>query len=289
MERVQARARSSARLELLRGLRAERYATASHVGALLETAERAGRALRGWLAPRLSTLAGAGAVCALVPAVQLSSETVRYAEIGFTVLFVILSLSLHEAAHAWTAWKCGDPTAKDLGRITLNPLPSIDPIMTVIMPLWLAAMGLPAFGGAKPVPVSYHRLHHPLRDMMLVAIAGPLTNLLLGVVFMLGWKAAAYYGGYPSGSLLLNVLGFSMMANLVLAAFNMLPIPPLDGSRVMTWLLPASLRDPYTQFERFGLFIVFGVWFFVPGVKRFVFSGVNQLEALLDFLTGGVW
>lgn len=250
---------------------------------------RVATGLRAWFAPRATTLLGAAAVCAFAPAVELSGETVRYVEVAFIVVFVILSLSLHEAAHAWTAWKCGDPTAKDLGRVTLNPLPSIDPFMTVILPLWLAWMGLPAFGGAKPVPVSYHRLRHPLRDMMVVAIAGPLTNVALGLVFMLAWKFAAYGGGYAKGSLLLNVLEYSMVANLALAAFNMLPIPPLDGSRVMAWLLPGPLREPYVQLERFGLLLVIGVWYFVPGVKRAVFMGVNELESWVHWLTGGVW
>lgn len=250
---------------------------------------RAVAGLRAWLAPRATTLFGAAAACAVLPAVELSGDTVRYVEIAFTVVFVILSLSLHEAAHAWTAWKCGDPTAKDLGRITLNPLPSIDPIMTVILPLWLASMGLPAFGGAKPVPVSYHRLRHPLRDMAIVAIAGPLTNVALGILFMVAWKLAVYTGGYAKGTLLLNVIEFSLIANFALAAFNMLPIPPLDGSRLMAWLLPAPLREPYVRLERFGLLLVIGVWYFVPGAKRLVFAGINQLQDWANWVTGGAW
>jgi len=162
--------------------------------------KRASASLRAWFAPRATTLLGAAAACAVVPAVELSEDSFRYIQIAFIVVFVILSLSIHEAAHAWTAWKCGDPTAKELGRVTLNPLPSIDPIMTIVLPLMLASMGLPAFGGAKPVPVNYHRLRHPLRDMMIVAIAGPLSNIALGIVFMLAWKFAVYSGAYGKGT-----------------------------------------------------------------------------------------
>jgi len=259
------------------------------VNACTDRLRAAARALREGLATRWTVLAGAGAVAALAPAFQLDGEDVRYAEIAFVIVFVILSLSLHEAAHAWTAWKCGDPTAKDLGRITLNPLPSIDPFMTILLPLWLVWMGLPAFGGAKPVPVSYHRLRHPARDMMLVALAGPVTNFVLAAVFLLAWKAAIYLGGYAPGSLLDHVLRYSLMANLVLAAFNMLPIPPLDGSRVMAWLLPDSMRESYRSLERFGLLILIGVWYFVPGVKSVVFSGVRQMRDFLDMATGGPW
>jgi Zn-dependent protease len=251
--------------------------------------KRAAAGLRTWFAPRATTFLGAAAFCAVVPAVELSEDSFRYIQIAFTVVFVIMSLSIHEAAHAWTAWKCGDSTAKDLGRVTLNPLPSIDPIMTIVMPLMLASMGLPAFGGAKPVPVNYHRLRHPLRDMMIVAIAGPLSNIALGVVFMLAWKCAVYSGAYGKGTLLVNVVEYSLLANLVLAAFNMLPIPPLDGSRVMAWLLPSALREPYVQLERFGMLLVLGVWYLVPGVKNGVYMGVNQLQDWLNWVTGGRW
>lgn len=253
-----------------------------HVRALFDT-------LRAAFAQRWTSLAGVGALCAFAPALQLSDSSVRYVQIAMIVIFVILSLSLHEAAHAWTAWKLGDSTAKDLGRVTLNPLPSIDPIMTVIVPLVLAASGLPAFGGARPVPVSYHRLRNPLRDMMLVALAGPATNFLLAGVFMVGWKLAVFEGGYRQDDLLVQVLSWSMYANLILAAFNMLPVPPLDGSRVMAWLLPSGIRESYVNLERFGLFLVLGVWYFIPGVKSVVTTGMLQMRDLLNWLSGGSW
>ncbi|MCA9764764.1 MAG: site-2 protease family protein, partial [Gemmatimonadetes bacterium] len=114
--------------------------------------------------------------------------------------FLILSLGIHEAAHAFVAWRCGDSTAKDLGRMTLDPLPHIDPMMTVLVPglMWFMSGGTMMFGGAKPVPVDYRRLRHPLRDMMYVALAGPISNFLLALVFLLVWKLLVYRFGFTS-------------------------------------------------------------------------------------------
>jgi Zn-dependent protease len=242
------------------------------------------------LRPHSPTLCAAALCAAAAP--QLGSGSIEILQIAFVVVFVVISLALHEAAHAWVAWKCGDPTAKDLGRITLNPLPSIDPFMTIILPGMLLLMGMPAFGGAKPVPVSYHRLRHPLRDMMLVALAGPATNFLLSIVFLLGLKVAFYLGAYQQGDLLFEVLQFSLYANLALTTFNLIPVPPLDGSRVMAWLLPPGLREPYQQLERFGLFLIFALVALlrmVPGLNGMILSGSRQLFDFVDLLTGGAW
>ena len=242
------------------------------------------------LRPHSPTLCAAALCAAAAP--QLGSGSIEILQIAFVVVFVVISLALHEAAHAWVAWKCGDQTAKDLGRITLNPLPSIDPFMTIILPGMLLLMGMPAFGGAKPVPVSYHRLRHPLRDMMLVALAGPATNFLLSIVFLLGLKVAFYLGAYQQGDLLFEVLQFSLYANLALTTFNLIPVPPLDGSRVMAWLLPPGLREPYQQLERFGLFLIFALVALlrmVPGLNGMILSGSRQLFDFVDLLTGGAW
>lgn len=238
------------------------------------------------------TLCAAALCAAAFHSAQLGSESIELLQIAFVVVFVVISLALHEAAHAWVAWKCGDPTAKDLGRITLNPLPSIDLFMTIILPGMLMLMGMPAFGGAKPVPVSYHRLRHPLRDMMLVALAGPATNFLLAIVFLLGLKVAYYMGAYRQGDLLFEVLQFSLYANLALTTFNLIPVPPLDGSRVLAWLLPPGLREPYEQLERYGLFLVFALVALlrmVPGLNGLILSGSRQLFDFVDLLTGGAW
>ena len=191
-----------------------------------------------------------------------------------SIILLIISLSIHEAAHGWVALRCGDPTARDLGRITLNPIPHIDPFMTLILPamLYYLSGGRVMFGGAKPVPVSFHRLRHPWRDMSLVAIAGPASNLLLAVLFLVAYKffvsTGLYNGAAPTEALrkldlLPRVLGGAAEFNVLLAVFNFVPIPPLDGSRVMAWLLPEGLRPSYLALERFGLLIVFGL-LYVP-------------------------
>ncbi len=247
-------------------------------------------ALRTWFSRCSTTLAGSACVLALAP-VALAQRT-DYVEVAFVVIFVIISRRLHAGAHAGVAGKGGDATAKDLGRITLNPIASIDPFMTVILPLMLAVSGAPVFGGAKPVPVSYHRLRHPLRDMMLVAIAGPLTNLVLAIVFMFGWKVAVHLGDMSPRVLLPRVLAAAVSANLWLAVFNMLPIPPLDGSRVMAWLLPPGVREPYVYIERFGLLLVFGFVLLmrnVPAILEPMYAFLGQLNRSLDFMTGGTW
>ena len=202
---------------------------------------------------------------------------------------LILSLGLHECAHAGVAYLCGDDTAKRMGRLTLNPMAHVDPMMTVIVPGMLFLMGWPLFGGAKPVPVVPSRLRHPARDMMLVAIAGPLTNLLLAVGFMSLWKASQVYWGYGETELLPRVLFGAVQFNILLTLFNMLPIPPLDGSRVLSFFLPDSLRESFLGLERFGLLLVIGLVFFVPPVKEALFSSMDWMRFALYDLTGGNW
>ena len=177
--------------------------------------------------------------------------------IGLIIGFLILSLGIHEAAHAWVAYRSGDTTARDLGRMTLNPIVHIDLIMTILLPLILVLSGLPPFGGAKPVPVVYNRLRKPLRDMMFVALAGPVSNVLLAFVFGVALHATDTFTDVPRDSLAIQVLARTVELNLVLAIFNMIPVPPLDGSRVMAFFLPTDLRDPYVRLERFGMIIVF--------------------------------
>lgn len=172
--------------------------------------------------------------------------------------FLILSLGIHEAAHAWVANLRGDDTAKLMGRMTINPWPHIDPFMTVALPLllFLGSNGTMLFGGAKPVPVIAPRLKNPLRDMMLVAIAGPLSNFLLAFVFAGADLLCRSRFGYESAEVLPSVLQRAAAVNVVLLIFNMIPIPPLDGSRVMTWLMPASLREPYNRLGSIGILLV---------------------------------
>lgn len=206
-------------------------------------------------------------------------------ETVFVIAFLIISLGLHEAAHAFVANLCGDSTAKDLGRLTLNPIAHIDPFLTIILPTILALTTGFIFGGAKPVPVNPTRLHHPTRDMMFVALAGPLTNFLLALLFMALRHASVELGGYTTDQLLPRVLMYSAFFNVILAVFNMLPIPPLDGSRVLTWLLPPPLRESYVSLERFGMLLVIVFVFMVPPVQRGMQSAIFGLMGWIDEVT----
>ncbi len=211
---------------------------------------------------------------------------------ALVIALVVISLGAHEAAHGWVALKCGDPTARDLGRITLNPLPHIDLFMTILLPAICLMTGGFLIGGAKPVPVNYYNLRKPLRDMAIVALAGPASNFLLAAFFFLAKKILVdELGIWNPGTLGHLVLELAREFNLVLAAFNLLPIPPLDGSRVMTWLLPSGLREAYAGLERFGLILVVLFVFFVPGVRNVVdhTMGLMQrgIEAMITL--GGAW
>jgi Zn-dependent protease len=231
---------------------------------------------------------------------------------GFVIAFLILSLGVHEAAHAWVANLCGDSTAKDRGRLTLNPIAHIDPFMTVILPLVLILTVRMPFGGAKPVPVVASNLRSPLRDMMLVALAGPASNVLLAIAFMLAHKVLLSWGGMGATQLAPQVMLWCMYMNILLAVFNMIPVPPLDGSRVMSYILPYSLRQKYDSLERFGLLIVVAMLYFgvfaavieptVGGLVRYadgswdvgrVTSSGRVVDApvisWLHQLTGGTW
>jgi len=198
------------------------------------------------------------------------------------VIPVLLAITLHEAAHAYAAWQLGDDTAYRKGRVTFNPLKHVDPFGTVLLPALLLIMQAPfLFGWAKPVPVVFARLRRPRRDMVIVAAAGPATNLILAtvsaVLFRALWllpEAALQW----SGQLLYN----SILLDLVLAIFNMLPLPPLDGGRVAVGLLPGVLARPLARLEPYGMLILIGVIFILP------IAG-NQLGVSLDIFNWAVW
>jgi Zn-dependent protease len=190
--------------------------------------------------------------------------SVEIARIALVVGFIILSLSVHEWAHAYTAHKLGDDTAKNLGRMTPNPIVHIDPLMTIAIPALLLILtnGQFVFGGAKPVPVDPRNFRHPHAANALVAVAGPLSNFALAFVFIFAHQLAMGELGYRSNELLPWVLEMSAVANVVLGVFNLLPIPPLDGSRVVNWLLPPAARATYAALETFGIFIVLALLHF---------------------------
>ncbi|MBN2646781.1 MAG: site-2 protease family protein [Thiotrichales bacterium] len=174
---------------------------------------------------------------------------------------VLFAITLHEAAHGWTANRFGDPTAKMLGRVTLNPLKHIDPVGTVILPLALLAIGGFVFGWAKAVPVTMQNFKHPRRDMAWVALAGPASNLLMA----LGWALIFKLGTlleqtYPSSAQFLIYSGMAGISiNLVLMVLNLLPLPPLDGSRILAAFLPRKMAWQLDRIEPYGLFILLGL------------------------------
>lgn len=209
------------------------------------------------------------------------------------IALLAVSLGIHEAAHGWVALKCGDPTARDMGRITLNPFAHIDPFMTILVPAILFMSVGMIFGGAKPVPVNFYNLRKPYRDMALVAIAGPLSNVLLAFLFYFFYHlVVGKLELWERGSLGEQVLDFAVTFNLLLAAFNMLPIPPLDGSRIMTFLLPAgSLRESYQRLESLGIILVIAFIWFVPGVQSMLWNTIGLMRNGVEYVVemGGVW
>jgi Zn-dependent protease len=195
---------------------------------------------------------------------------------------VITAITLHEAAHAWVADRLGDDTARRLGRVSFNPVRHVDPFGTVVLPGVLVLLGSPfLFGWAKPVPVAFHRLRHPKLDMVWVALAGPGVNILLAIVAALLMHPLR---PLTTGDLPLWVyqnLENAIFANIVLACFNMLPILPLDGGRVLTGLLPGRLAWRYAATERYGLLLVLGLAFLVPLVAREFGYAINPLAWVL--------
>jgi len=172
---------------------------------------------------------------------------------------VLLAITLHEAAHGYVAKLLGDNTAWALGRVTLNPVPHIDLVGTIAIPLalYFATAGNFLFGYAKPVPVDVTRLRHPKRDMVWVALAGPVANLLQAIL----WMVAIYLlsGFDVEERFFIDMAKAGVLTNLVMFAFNLFPIPPMDGGRIVVGLLPWRLAVGFAQVERFGFFIVMGL------------------------------
>jgi Zn-dependent protease len=186
---------------------------------------------------------------------------IPYLLIAFGVL--IFSLTVHEAAHAWSASQLGDDTARRLGRVSLNPVVHVDPIGTLLLPLVAIIGNLPIIGWAKPTPVNPRNLRHPRRDSVLVTAAGPASNLVIAVL------AALVLRAIPVGDPAAQSMDFStpliematrlVEINVLLAVFNMVPVPPLDGGRVLLGLLPPRLAIAYNQVGRFGFIIIYAL------------------------------
>lgn len=203
--------------------------------------------------------------------------------VGLLVAFIVIliSMMLHELAHGFVAYWLGDDTAKDEGRLTLNPLKHLDPVLSIAMPLLLFLTGGPIFGGAKPVPVDSRRLKFGVWGMALVAIAGPLMNFLLA---FLGVVVVQLTGALVDGYQTLfwsEVLTQFIIINLGFGVFNLIPIPPLDGSRVLYAIAPDQVREVMSRMERWGIVVVMLLVILLPSVVNSLMLGAMQ--GIFDF------
>ena len=200
------------------------------------------------------------------------------------IIPVLFAITLHEAAHGWTASKFGDHTAKMMGRVTLNPVKHIDPVGTILVPAALLIMSVGfIFGWAKPVPINFQALRSPKSDMIWVALAGPSANLIMAI----GWLLIFFLATNMNILILQRMADAGILINILLAIFNLLPIPPLDGSRVISALLPNPLAYKYNQLEQYGFVILIGLMWFggfsyiVLPIVRLVLSWFRYFQSLI--------
>jgi Zn-dependent protease len=212
----------------------------------------------------------------------------RILDLLVLVPVLLLSIVVHEVAHAWQARREGDHTAERQGRITLNPLPHLDPVGSFVVPLllWAASAGF-IFGWAKPVPVVPSNYRDPVWGDVRVSLAGIVSNLGLAAGFaLLGAGFVALGGSLRGSTLVAEIVGqaviYGLFINLILAFFNLIPVPPLDGSHVVYHLLPRGIRDRYRELGRFGILILMGVLFLVPGAFNVLLAPVNALMGVAD-------
>ncbi|MFH7325231.1 site-2 protease family protein [Desulfurivibrio sp. C05AmB] len=215
------------------------------------------------------------------------NELTLIQKIAVWALPLLFAITVHEVAHGWMARRLGDPTAMRLGRLTLNPIKHIDPVGTILVPGILLMLGGFIFGWAKPVPVNWHNLRDPRRDMMLVSAAGPLANLGMALLWGMVLKIGLILGGTAPlvGQPLIYMGGAGVFINLILMVLNLLPIPPLDGSRIVTGLLPPPLAAQYNRLENVGFIILIAL--LATGVLGSILGPpIFALRALIFALLG---
>lgn len=203
------------------------------------------------------------------------------AQISIMLVPALLAITAHEVAHGFIAEKLGDPTARLLDRLTLNPFKHLDPIGTL-------ALLFVGFGWARPVPVNVNNLRHPKKDMIWVALAGPLTNFMLAVCSTLLLKGLTFLGEFSGPGIVATILrplslmvAFSLYINVILAVFNLLPVPPLDGGRILIGLLPEKQGDFLSRFESFGFILLLALIFVTPIWSLFLQPIIGALVGML--------
>ena len=209
--------------------------------------------------------------------------------IGYIILVLLIvvgSVILHELAHGVVAYWLGDSTAKDAGRLTLNPIKHIDPYMSIVVPVLLYMLKAPVFGGAKPVPIDTRNLKWGAWGMAIVAIAGPLTNFLLAFLsFLIGHFTGLLYGS--GGEVLEFIFTEFLYINIGFMLFNLIPVPPLDGSRVLYAIAPDSFRRILEQIEQYGIIIVYAlIVLFGEVFSHLMINGMNAILTFFYFIVG---
>jgi Zn-dependent protease len=202
---------------------------------------------------------------------------------------VLFAISVHESAHAWAADKCGDPTAKLQGRISLNPIAHIDLFGTIIFPILLAVVGAPVFGWAKPVMVNPYNFRNRRRDGMLVSAAGPVSNILVSlavILVLMAFFQPLMSASNPTLLLLIKIATYLLMINIFLAVFNLIPIPPLDGSGILEGLLKGEALAWYERIKPYGFFILILIIYtrIFDRIANVVFSVMFKLFPKLIFI-----
>lgn len=208
-------------------------------------------------------------------------------KITIWILPVLLAVSLHEAAHAWMADKKGDPTSRLMGRLTFNPFKHIDPVGTILVPTLMILFTGFAFGWAKPVPVDVRNLNNPKKDMMWVALAGPMSNFIMAILWAIFLHISVMFVDSRSALslffLLMPVAGITI--NVILGVLNLLPIPPLDGGRIMAGLLSPQASEKYSKIEPYGFFIIIALM--LTGVLSYIiFPAISLIIMVLSAVSG---